>query len=90
MLIWIRISVGEAFAYSPVIGARAGLIVREIVPRVAVLAVVLADRAPLAFAEIGPPLFPRHSALSRLVETQFLHRFPAFWASLVRQQSPPV
>jgi hypothetical protein len=44
------------------IGARAGLVVREVVPRIAVLTVVLAHRAPLAFAEVGrPPLFPRTS-----------------------------
>jgi hypothetical protein len=44
----------------------------------------------LALTEIGAPLLPRHSSLSRLVETQLLHRLPAFWASLVKQQSPPV
>src|SRR6516225_6640869 len=40
---------GEA-VLTPVIGARTGLIVGEIVPRIAVLAVILADRAPLALA----------------------------------------
>src|SRR5271166_5172937 len=64
---------GEA-VLTPVIGARAGLIVGEIVPRIAVLAVVLADRAPLAFAEIRAPLLPRHPLLPRLVETQFIRR----------------
>src|SRR5215471_18308803 len=53
---------------APVIRARAGLIVREIIPRVAILAVVLAHRAPLALAEIRSPLLPRHSFLARLVE----------------------
>src|SRR5271165_6475686 len=46
---------GEA-VLTPVVGARASLIVGEVVPRVAVLAVVLAHRAPLALAEIRTPL----------------------------------
>jgi hypothetical protein len=33
--------------FAPAIGARAGVVVREIVPRVTVGAVILADRAPL-------------------------------------------
>src|ERR1700757_4042137 len=36
---------------TPVIGARAGLVVAEMVPRVPVRAVVLADAAPLALTE---------------------------------------
>src|SRR6516162_6795005 len=53
---------------TPVIGARAGLIMAEIVPRVPVAAIVLADGAPLAFAEVGPPLPPWHSVLPRFVQ----------------------
>src|ERR1700730_3065407 len=49
---------GEA-VLAPVVGARTRLPVREVVPRIAVVAVVLADRAPLALAEIRPPLSPR-------------------------------
>src|SRR5215813_13628039 len=45
---------GEA-VLAPVIGARPGLIMSEVVPRIAVLAIVLADRAPLALAQIRPP-----------------------------------
>ena len=44
---------GEA-VLTPVIGARASLVVGKVVPSIAVLAVVLADRAPLALAEIRP------------------------------------
>ena len=62
---------GEA-VLAPVIGARARLIVREIVPGIAVLAVVLADRAPLALAEIRSPQSPGNSRLSRLLETSCL------------------
>ena len=43
---------------APAVGAGAGLVVGEVVPGVAALAVVLADGAPLAFAEVRAPLFP--------------------------------
>ena len=59
---------GEAIL-APVIGARPCLIVGEVVPGVAVLAVVLADRAPLTFTEIWPPLPP---TLRCFGQTQFL------------------
>ena len=57
---------GEA-VLAPVIGARPGLIMSEVVPRIAVLAIVLADRALLALAKIRPPLPPRHPLLARLL-----------------------
>ena len=52
--------VGDAgqTVFAPVIGARAGLIVGEVVPRVAVLAVVLANCSPLPLAKVGSPLPP--------------------------------
>ena len=43
---------------APVIGARARLIVGKVAPGVAVLAVVLPDRSPLALAEVRPPQLP--------------------------------
>ena len=43
---------------APAVGAGPGLVVGEVVPRVAVVAVVLADRPPLSLAEVGPPLTP--------------------------------
>src|SRR5262249_57056 len=58
---------------APVIGARASLIVAEIVPGIPVSAVVLADGAPLAFAEIRPPLPPRHSRFPGFVQALRLH-----------------
>ena len=48
--------------FAPAVRAGARLVVREIVPRVSILAVVFADRAPLPLAEIGPPFFPRDPA----------------------------
>src|SRR5713226_4429793 len=44
---------------APAIRAAAGMVMREVVPGVAVRAVVLAHGAPLALAEIRPPLPPR-------------------------------
>src|SRR6516162_2293147 len=64
---------GEAIL-APVIGARAGLIVVEVIPRIAVLAVVLAHRAPLALAEVRAPLLPRHALLARFFETLLFRR----------------
>ena len=43
----------------PAVGARAGVVVRERVPGVAALGVVLAHRAPGALAQVRAPLVPR-------------------------------
>ena len=55
---------------APPVGARTRLVVGEVVPGVAVLAVVLADRAPLPLAEIRSPFLPRDLRLARLVQTR--------------------
>ena len=47
---------------APAVGAAAGVVVGEVVPGVAVGAVVLADGAPLALAQVRPPPLPRLSA----------------------------
>ena len=56
--------VGEAAepVLAPPVGSRARLVVREVVPGVAVVAVVLADRAPLPLTEVRPPLLPGDAA----------------------------
>src|SRR5581483_5770308 len=43
---------------SPTIGATAGVIVREIIPRIAVRTVVFTHGAPLTLGEIGSPFLP--------------------------------
>ena len=58
--------------FAPAIGARASLVMRKIIPGVASLAVVLADCAPLAFAEVGAPLLPRFFFSTRFVEPNLL------------------
>lgn len=59
---------GEA-VFAPMISAGAGLVVAEIIPGVAVLAVVFADGAPLAFAEVGAPFAPWDVLVAGFVET---------------------
>src|SRR5208283_3626534 len=54
---------------APAIGAGAGLVVTEVIPGVAALAVVLTHGPPLAFAEVRPPLFPGGLLFSRLFQT---------------------
>jgi hypothetical protein len=44
---------------APVVGARAGLVMAEVAPGVFIRAVVLANRSPLPFAEVGTPFSPR-------------------------------
>ena len=55
--------------FAPAVGARSGLIVREVVPGVAALAVIFADGSPLPFAQIGPPFFPGSLLLLRFLES---------------------
>ena len=43
---------------TPPVGPRPGVVVRQVVPRVAVGAVVLPDRAPLPLADVRPPPVP--------------------------------
>src|ERR1700742_573376 len=50
---------------APAIGPAAGVIVREMLPCSPVRAVVLADRAPLALAQIRPPAPPGFTGFSR-------------------------
>ena len=57
---------------APAVGARARLVMAEVVPGVAVVAVVLAHRAPLAFAEVRAPLLPVRLACARLVKPLLL------------------
>src|SRR5262245_6180498 len=46
----------------------------EVVPGIAIVAVVFAHGAPLALAEVGPPLPPQDATLSRLREALLLRR----------------
>ena len=69
---------------APAVGARPSLVVREVAPRVAVLAVVLADGAPLALAQVRAPGLPGDRAGPRLLEAAMLGRLHG------RGVSPPL
>src|SRR3989442_15037093 len=53
---------------APSVRARAGLIMGEVVPGVPIFTVVLADRPPLALAEVGSPFLPGDLLVSSLLE----------------------
>src|SRR5262249_9842284 len=58
---------GEAIL-APAVGARARVIVREVLPGVAGRAVVFAHGAPGALADVGPPPLPVNFARVRLAQ----------------------
>ena len=64
---------------APPVRSGACLVMGEIVPGVAVIAVVLADSPPLSLAEVRPPFLPGDVRLSRIVQAFLLgdiqHRF---------------
>ena len=60
--------------FPPPIGAGAGLVVAEVVPGVAAFAIVLTHSAPLALAEVRPPLLPGHCLVPSLVQANVFSR----------------
>src|SRR5690348_12975324 len=58
---------------APAIGATARMFVRQIVPGIALCAVVFAYGAPLPLAEIRPPMAPS-ARVARVVDTSALDR----------------
>ena len=69
---------------APAIGPAAGVVVREVIPGVAVGAVILAHRAPLALAEVRPPLPP-----GLLAEAIFFEAVLFRVHGLLTSRSPP-
>src|ERR1700761_155678 len=51
---------------APVIGARPGLVMSEVVPGISILAVIFANRTPLPLAQVGSPFSPRCLNRARL------------------------
>src|SRR5579863_1778169 len=60
-LFFIRNSSETVFA--PVVGARASLVMREVIPRGTIGAVILSNRSPLTLAQVWTPLFPWSNSL---------------------------
>src|SRR5204863_3629939 len=54
----LAVADAEQTVFSPSVGPASRLVVREVVPHVAVRRVVLADRAPLALGQVGSPSLP--------------------------------
>ena len=63
---------------APAIGARAGLIVGEVIPGIAPFAIVFANGSPLAFAEVGTPFLPRGNGRTGLVQSNLLNQASHF------------
>ena len=57
---------------APAVSPAAGVVVRQVAPGVALGAVVFADGAPLAFAQVRPSLLPRPVTLAVLLQPPFL------------------
>src|SRR5581483_9457768 len=53
---------------APAVSLRARVVVRQVIPRRAVRAVILAHRAPRAFAQVRPPALPVRGAGFRFAE----------------------
>src|SRR5277367_2310184 len=69
--------------FAPAIGPGAGVIVREIIPGIAIRAVIFADGPPLAFGEVRSPTLPVDGPISaRLESLSFRCRGRAGWHRL--------
>src|SRR5262249_3048367 len=79
---------------APSIGARSRLVVREVLPRAAVVALVLAHRSPLSLAEVGTPALPRRPCVACFFEPSSfrvhvdIRRCLPPWTSAMRSPTP--
>ena len=72
---------------APTISPRTCLVMGEIVPGVAILAIVLPDRAPLPLTQVGTPFLPWNSRIARIIQPllfrsvdHLYHQdLPSFW-----------
>src|SRR5262249_29158132 len=60
----------------PAVGAAARVVVRAVLPRAAVGAVILPHRSPRAIADVGPPPLPVRPARRRIGEPSALAALP--------------
>src|SRR5262249_38636919 len=61
--------------FSPSISTRPRLVMRKVVPGIAIIAVIFANRPPLPFPEIGTPLLPGHMGLAGCIQTLLFRSF---------------
>src|SRR5215470_11599477 len=73
--------------FAPAVCARAGVVMREEIPRRAPGAVVFTHRAPLTLRKVRSPALPVDFALARLLKAFFfsIHR----WSPVLRSNSEP-
>ena len=68
----LAVAQAEQSILAPAVDARARVVVREVAPRVALGAVILAHRRPLALGQVGTPALPVVGALAFLLQSQLL------------------
>ena len=70
----------EQPVFVPAIRFRAGMVVRKIVPRAAVRAVILAHGSPRPLGQVRPPFLPIAAVFARLMQALFFfsHAFLPF------------
>src|SRR6516165_9577728 len=75
--------------FIPAIGPGAGLIIRQVVPGIAVGAVVLSHRSPGAFADVRAPTLPVSDAVATLLQSNFFSRHGCSPLHPISMQSDP-
>jgi hypothetical protein len=84
----IDIAENEQAVFAPAIDAGASMIVRKIVPGIAIRRVVLPHRSPLALAEIGSPKLPSFTPLIACEDTLGFSFGGHFGFSACQKKSP--
>lgn len=74
---------------APPIGPRHGLLVRKIIPAIAISAIILANRSLLTFAEVRPPQQPILFPLPVFIQTQMLWTWTIFTFSTAALEDTP-
>src|SRR5262245_42443604 len=69
--------------FAPVVGARPRLVMAEVVPSIAIFAVILTHGPPLAFAQVWSPFFPWSVGVGRVVETLLFAVHDVLWLVLM-------
>src|ERR1700756_5400050 len=69
--------------FAPPVGTRPRMVMRKIVPRIPICAVVFADRSPLPRGEIRPPALPMHVSFGAGEQALLFVRHS--WASLQKE-----
>src|SRR6202030_821461 len=66
------VSEAQQTIFTPAVGSASSMIMRKVIPTIAICGVVLAYRCPLALRKVRSPAFPVHLAFSVGCKTLFL------------------